>query len=72
MKNKRTRIVAWGLFALVTIGSIAQVVSWIGRLSMGTNLFDAVQALGWGLAMPLVFSLLAALIIVRQPANRVG
>jgi hypothetical protein len=53
-------------------GAIIQVILWASHLAGPPTLHDAVQAFGWGLAMPVVFSVLAALIIGRQPGNPVG
>jgi len=72
MKNKRARITAWGLAGLAIAGSVYGAATWMARLSGRPTFYDSVEALGWGLALPLIFSVLAALIISRQPGNRVG
>ena len=54
------------------IGAAAQLVSWVTHLSVCPNLFDLVEALGWGMAIPIVFAVLGALIVARQRGNRVG
>lgn len=72
MKRNRIRILAWGLAGIAIASSVVNVVLWALDLSGPLTLFDVVEALGWGLALPVVFSVLAALIIVRQPRNRVG
>jgi MFS family permease len=72
MKNKRVGILAWSLCGVAIVGSLIQLALWATRLSGPPILFDVVEAVGWGLAMPVVFSILAALIIARQPGNRVG
>jgi len=72
MENKRARIIAWGLAAIVILSSVTSVVFWVTRSSGHPTFYDWVEALGWGLALPLIFSVLAALIISRQPGNRVG
>ncbi len=41
-------------------------------MSGAPTLFDWVDPLGWGVALPVTFAVLAALIIARQPGNRVG
>jgi MFS family permease len=66
------RILAWVLCAVVVVGAVAQLILWATNLVGLPTLDDAVEAFGWGLAMPVVFSVLAALIIARQPGNRVG
>jgi MFS family permease len=72
MKKRRSRVVVWTLSGVVIASSVINIVLWVTRLSGPPTLFDWVEALGWGLAMPLVFSILAALIISRQSGNRVG
>jgi hypothetical protein len=72
MKHGRARIIAWTLAGIVIVSSVASVIFWIAQVSERPTFYDWVEALGWGLALPLVFSILAALIIARQPANRVG
>ncbi|HMK08385.1 MAG TPA: hypothetical protein VK449_05065 [Anaerolineales bacterium] len=72
MKGRRVRVLAWGLCAIVILGAVVQVVLWATRLGGAPTSDDAGQHLGWGLALPLVFSVLAAMIIAHQPGNRVG
>jgi hypothetical protein len=72
MWRNRNRILAWLLAGIAIASSVVLVVLWATHLSGPPTLFDAAEALGWGLALPLVFSILAALIIARQPRNRVG
>jgi hypothetical protein len=72
MKNRRSRVIVWVLAGVVITSSVIIVVLWAASLNEPPKLFDWVEALGWGLALPLVFSVLAALIIARQPGNRVG
>jgi hypothetical protein len=72
MKQKRIRRIAWGLAGIAITGGLFQIILWLRTLSGRPTLFDSVEALGWGLALPLAFSVLAALIIARQPGNRVG
>jgi len=72
MKSKRARIIAWGLAAVVILSSVASVVIWGARSSRQATFYDWVEAMGWGMVLPLVFSILAALIISRQSGNRVG
>jgi len=54
------------------IGAGARFVSWATHFSAPPNLFDLVEALGWGMAVPIVFAVLGALIVARQRDNRVG
>lgn len=72
MKQRRIRTIAWGLSGIAIAGGLFQMILWLRSLSGRPTLFDLVEAVGWGLAMPLLFSVLAALIVARQPGNRVG
>jgi hypothetical protein len=72
LKNKTARIIAWGLTSMIIVSSVVQVALWGIRLSGRPTFYDWVEAMGWGLALPLAFSILAALIISRQHGNRVG
>ena len=65
-------ITAWLSAAFCVLGALVRFLLWLPHLTGPASLFDWVQALGWGLALPIVFALLAALIIARQPGNRVG
>jgi hypothetical protein len=71
-RENRLGRLAWVLAALCTLGALVQLVLWLLHQKSPIALFDWVQALGWGLAIPVVFSTLAALIIMRQSSNRVG
>ncbi len=72
MQSRNIRVIAWALCAVAVVGATARLILWAIQLAGPPTLYDAVEALGWGLAMPVVFSVLAALIIARQPGNRVG
>jgi hypothetical protein len=72
MKRKRSQVLAWVLAGVAVAGGVIQLVQWATSLSGRPTLFDAVEALAWGLTVPVVFSVLAALIVSRQPRNRVG
>ena len=63
---------AWVLAGLCSFGALVHLVLWVLQQNSPISLYDWVEALGWGLAIPMVFSTLAALIIMRQPGNRVG
>lgn len=60
------------MFAICVLGAVTWLILWAIQLSAPPALFDLVQALGWGLALPVVFSIMAALVINRQPGNRLG
>lgn len=72
MREKRIRILAWGLGAVSIIGALVQVILWALHLANPLSLDAAVEALGWGFGLPVIFSILSALIIARHPGNRVG
>ncbi len=70
--SRSVRRLAWMLCVLAVIGAAAQLVSWTTHLNARPSLFDLVEALGWGMAIPIVFAVLGALIVARQHGNRVG
>jgi hypothetical protein len=70
--SRSIRWLAWALCGLAVIGAAVQLVSWATHLSARPSLFDLVEALGWGIAIPIVFAVLGALIVARQRGNRVG
>jgi hypothetical protein len=72
VKSRNGRILAWALGAIAVVGAIVKLIFWAINLAGPPTFYDSVEALGWGLAMPAVFSVLAALIVARQPGNRVG
>jgi hypothetical protein len=72
MKERRNVLLAWILCVICLVGSVTQLIIWAVQLTAPPSLFDLVEAFGWALAVPVVFSILAALIIARQPGNRVG
>jgi hypothetical protein len=72
MKNNRARIIAWGLAGLVITFSGIKAISWITNLAESPMFNNAMDVLGWALIVPIVFAMLSALIIARQPGNRVG
>ncbi|HZD55238.1 MAG TPA: hypothetical protein VE136_00835 [Anaerolineales bacterium] len=71
--NRRSPVmVAWGLFAACLAGAVISLILNIPGLPAPPSLFNLVEAFGWTLAIPIVFSGVAALIIARQSGNRVG
>ncbi|HSB90382.1 MAG TPA: hypothetical protein VLD63_10205 [Anaerolineales bacterium] len=72
MRGRRARTLAWGLCAVAILSAVGQLILWAARLNGPPTVDDAGQHLFWGLAFPVVFSILAAMIVARQPANRVG
>jgi hypothetical protein len=70
--RKQSVIVAWLLCLFCIVVASVGLVTWLLDQSSWPTLFDFVEAFGWGWALPVLFSVLAALIISRQPRNRVG
>ena len=71
-QGKRGVILAWSLSLLCIIGASVSLIAWLFDQSGRPILFELVEAFGWGWALPVLFSTMAALIIARQPGNRVG
>lgn len=69
---KGSVLLAWLLCLFCIIGATVQVIIWLLTQSGPASLFDLVETFGWGWALPVLFSVLAALIISRQLGNRVG
>ncbi len=69
---KRTTILAWALclfcISLATLG----MFFWLREQGDTLVLSELPSRLGWGWAIPVVFSITSAVIIARQPGNRVG
>jgi hypothetical protein len=72
VKSRKRYILAWGLCAVAVVGAIVNLTVRAIHLAGPPTLYDAVETFGWGLTIPVVFSVLAALIIARQPGNRIG
>jgi hypothetical protein len=72
MKRDKWTWLAWPLAGLIIVAALAEFMIWLYQRTGPTLLFDWVEAVGFGVALPIVFSVPAALIIARQPANRVG
>ncbi len=68
----RSVLLAWLLCLFCIISATVQVIIWLLNQSGPASLFDMEEVFGWGWALPVLFSILAALIISRQPGNRVG
>ncbi|MFZ0548674.1 MAG: hypothetical protein WAM60_24705 [Candidatus Promineifilaceae bacterium] len=71
LKNK-SKLFLLALITLTVLGSVAQdyiiLVNRTGPLTAN----DIAQLLGWGLALPLIFSIVGLMIVNKQPSNRVG
>jgi hypothetical protein len=69
---KRSTFLTWA-FALFIIGlSTLVFVYWFLIQETPPTLAESLQSFGWNWALPVVFSLTAALILAKQPGNRVG
>jgi len=70
--RQRSVVLAWLLCLLSVAGATAILIGWLLALTGRPTLKEAAEAIGWNWAQPILFSTLAALIITRQPGNRVG
>jgi hypothetical protein len=71
MRNRRTSYLAWGLFAHIALSMVLQATHSLTRPGAGANGLVGFQPLLWSMVM-VVFALVAALIIARQPRNVIG
>ena len=71
-KTSRSAILAWALCTICILAALTQLGIWAAQLTGLPSLYDLGQAVFWRLVVTVVFSILAALIVARQPANRVG
>jgi signal transduction histidine kinase len=65
-------MLAWLLAAFCLVGSLAGLVIWLARLTTTPTIAESAEAFGWRLLLPVFYSIVAALIISRQPRNLVG
>jgi hypothetical protein len=72
MLNIKSRQIAWGLVVIVFLGIVAKLFIWLCQLATVPSLDALIQTLGWSLVAPSIFAIVGALIISRQPGNRVG
>lgn len=63
---------AWLLTAFCVVTASVRLILWLLNQTGALSLPDLLQALGWNWSLPVLFSLVAGLIIARQPRNRVG
>ena len=72
MKTGKWTWLSWMLVGIIILVALVEFVIWL-LLQTGPNSFHSwVTELGWGVILPAVFSIVAALIVARQPGNRVG
>jgi hypothetical protein len=72
MKHGKWTWLSWILVGMIVLAALIEFVFWLLQMTGPSSFHSWVSALGWGVAIPAVFSTLAALIIARQPGNRVG
>jgi hypothetical protein len=72
MTRNRTQKLTRVYVVIVVIGIIIHLTYWLRSLSGLPTLFDVVEALGWTMILPLVFSILGMMILNQQPRNMVG
>jgi hypothetical protein len=70
MSHRRVGILAWGITAISALGGLLLFLDWVTHLNGPPDLTGAVHV--FGLILPLVISVLGALIVTRQHGNRVG
>ena len=71
MNPKKTTWLAWALCGIITILAILQLGMNLVERSANLTGFELAQAVSW-VAVPVVFSLVGALILSRQPRNPIG
>ncbi len=72
MNQKKWTYLAWLLAALITVSASVSLFTWVLNQTSAPTLNDLVNAVGFNWALPVLFSLIGALIIASQPRNRVG
>ena len=72
MKNGKWTWLPWILVGIIILAALIDFVVWLLLQSGSSSFHSWVTALGWGVVLPAIYSVVAALIIARQPGNRVG
>ena len=70
--KKHSKSAAWTLCIAIVLASVIQTIIAVSAYSEPPSLVEIRETIFWGLALPVVFSILAALIISQQPYNRIG
>ena len=65
-------MLAWLLAGSCLAGSLTGLIIWLARLTTTPTIAEWAEAFGWRLLLPISLSIVAALIISRQPRNLVG
>ena len=71
MTDKQKTVAVWILFGLILTGAIAQLIYNLATQAGDARLLETGSTIAWGLG-PVVFGLVGALIISRQPRNVIG
>ena len=71
MNPKKTAWLAWALFGIIAILAILQLGMNLVKRNANVTGFELAQAVSW-VAVPVVFSMVGALILSRQPRNPIG
>jgi hypothetical protein len=71
LKRSKASLLAWTLFAIITVVGIFITVDNLANLPTGGNTLNVIAALFWGL-LGIEFSFLAVLLITYQPRNIIG
>jgi hypothetical protein len=73
MSDRNATRLAWLLCLLCVVGATIGLALWLIDSGAQLGLLELVTAIvGWHWGMPVGFSLLAALLVTRQPRNRIG
>ena len=72
MKQGKWTWLPWILVVIIILAALIDFVVWLLLQSGSSSFHSWVTALGWGVVLPAIYSVVAALIIARQPGNRVG
>lgn len=71
-KRKPAHLLAYLLALLCILSAVVNLIRWLSIQTAAPSFYDIVEAFGWSFTTSVLLSLLAALIISRQPHNRVG
>ncbi|MFN2198846.1 MAG: hypothetical protein ACK2UW_22190, partial [Anaerolineales bacterium] len=71
MTDKQKTVAVWILFGLILTGAIAQLIYNLATQAGDARLLETGSTIAWSLG-PVVFGLVGALIISRQPRNVIG
>jgi hypothetical protein len=69
--RKKSSLLAWTLFAVITLAALLSLVVVLTGRPADDNLFKVVNDLLW-ISFPVEFAFLSALIVTRRPSNVIG